>query len=381
MLFKFYKSDTRNSMRFLLTLVLFPGFVFAQTVNNATTTGNFTITANIKGLRDSTMVFLARPGQTGDVLATGYAKKGQFRLFGKISDGDIYQLSFIGYLDVADLFLTPSNLIVVGDVKSLKNISVTGSSATLDYREYKAKFDPLKQKLDAVVAAANKTSEAGTKRDSLIKVFERTKQKVLDQVDFFLKNKPASPVTSFIVYVTSPITNNDMTVLEKRYNALKPAAKETFYGREIAKFLASSKVGAVGTNAIEFTQNDTANKPVSLSSFRGKYLLVDFWASWCGPCRNENPAVVAAYNAYKDKNFTILSVSLDQNKDKWKQAIYADNLSWSHVSDLKYWQNEVAQLYHIQSIPANMLLDPNGKIIARDLRGQALYEMLGKLLK
>ena len=136
-----------------------------------------------------------------------------------------------------------------------------------------------------------------------------------------------------------------------------------------------------GTQAVDFTQNDTANNPVSLSSFKGKYVLVDFWASWCGPCRHENPAVVEAYNKYKEKNFTILSVSLDQNKDKWKQAIKADNLTWTHVSDLKYWQNEVAQLYHIQSIPANMLIDPSGKIIARDLRGAALYEMLGKMLK
>ncbi len=367
-------------MRFLLALVLLPTIIIAQNSNTRVAAGNFTLTGTINGLRDSTMVFLAHPGQTTDVLATGYAQKGKFNLFGKVAEGDIYQLSFIGYPEVAEVFLTPANLTVTGDVKAIKKLSITGSPATVDYQEYKAKFNPLKEKLDNLVAVANKTSDA-FKRDSLVKVFEKTKQKVLDQVDLFIKSKPASPVTSFVVYVTSPITNNDMAMLEKRYDALKPVAKETFYGKEIARFILASKVGAVGTNAIEFTQNDTANRPVSLSSFKGKYVLVDFWASWCGPCRNENPAVVAAYNAYKDKNFTILSVSLDQNKDKWKQAIKADNLTWNHVSDLKYWQNEVAQLYHIQSIPANMLLDPDGKIIARDLRGQALYELLGKLLK
>lgn len=203
---------------------------------------------------------------------------------------------------------------------------------------------------------------------------------MLEQVDLFVKTKPASPVTPFIVYVTSPV-NDDLSELETRYNALQTAAKETFYGQEISKLISSSKIGMEGTQSVDFTQNDTANNPVSLSSFKGKYVLVDFWASWCGPCRHENPAVVEAYNKYKEKNFTILSVSLDQNKDKWKQAIKADNLTWTHVSDLKYWQNEVAQLYHIQSIPANMLIDPSGKIIARDLRGAALYEMLGKILK
>jgi peroxiredoxin len=162
---------------------------------------------------------------------------------------------------------------------------------------------------------------------------------------------------------------------------LKATALNTVYAAELRKIVFSEKIGAEGTMAVDFTQNDTANRPVSLSSFKGKYVLVDFWASWCRPCRIENPAVVAAYNEFKDKNFTVLGVSLDQSRDNWINAIHADNLTWSHVSDLKSWSNEVAQLYKIQGIPANMLLDPNGKIIARNLRGEDLHNKLKQLLQ
>ena len=122
--------------------------------------------------------------------------------------------------------------------------------------------------------------------------------------------------------------------------------------------------------------------PVALSSFRGKYVLVDFWASWCGPCRQENPNVVETFNKFNTKNFTVLGVSLDRpgQKSKWIDAIHEDKLTWTHVSDLKFWDNEVAKLYKVQSIPQNILLDPDGKIIAKNLRGPALEAKLCEIL-
>jgi thiol-disulfide isomerase/thioredoxin len=133
--------------------------------------------------------------------------------------------------------------------------------------------------------------------------------------------------------------------------------------------------------ATDFTQNDTSGNPISLSSFRGKYVLVDFWASWCGPCRKENPAIVQTFHKYKEKNFSIIGVSFDNSKNAWLQAIRKDGLNWTNVSDLKFFVNAVGRLYGITSIPSNFLVDPNGKIIAKDIKGKDLDSVLFRLME
>ena len=133
---------------------------------------------------------------------------------------------------------------------------------------------------------------------------------------------------------------------------------------------------AINKKAISFSQKDTSGIEISLSSFKGKYLLIDFWASWCGPCRAENPNIKNAYQKYKSKGFEVLGVSLDNDKSAWTKAIINDSLTWTNVSDLKGWKNNIGQKYVVSAVPANYLLNKDGKIIAKDLRGEKLIKKL-----
>ena len=283
------------------------------------------------------------------------------------------------------IYLEPGT-VNIKSADSLKNATVKGGVHTSDQVALEAQLKPVmdrnkalmakyygstdEQKKDSVWMAAimAESKQIGDDEDAIMKKFAETHTKTLPGLEALKQFAGSAP---------------DYGTIQPMFAKLAPAVQSSADGKAYADMLEKVKAVSIGAIAPDFTQNDTEGKPVSLASFRGKYVLIDFWASWCGPCRAENPHVVKAFNEYKDKNFTILGVSLDQPnaKDKWLKAIADDGLTWTQVSDLKFWKNEAAALYAVRAIPQNFLLDPQGKIIAKNLRGDALAAKLAEVIK
>jgi thiol-disulfide isomerase/thioredoxin len=285
--------------------------------------------------------------------------------------------------DVAILYIENSDISIT-HLDSFSQINVQGSQSQQLNEVMKAKLKPLDEEIKKLGRQHNEY-QTENKVEDAAKIMAEIKKNYTVQKNIirnlFLENR-SSP---FAIQLLSVYENTGATPeeVDSLFAMLEPKARLEPTGLKLSIKLENQKKLGIGRIAPEFTQADTSGIPVSLSSFKGNYLLLDFWASWCGPCRVENPYLVKAFSKYKDKGFQVLSISLDQKngKERWLKAIHDDQLTWTHVSDLQYWENAVAMLYGIEGIPQNYLLDPMGKIIARNLRGESLEKALEQIYK
>jgi len=369
----------------LSAFTLLPFMVFAQE--------KYTITAEITNAPSTAKAYLIYSDGAQRKIDSTSINQGKFIFTGVVNQpGDALLtvdhkgvgMSQLSNPDLLNLFLEGGAISIKG-TDSVYNSVLSGTPLNDD--RYK-----LNASLAAIIAKEkafrNRFSQA-TQEDLNSQEFnERLEseynalQKEKDEAYInFIKTTPNSILSlKTLVEIAGPVP--DVALVEPLLNSLSSELQEMESAKALRQELELGKRVMVGAIAPDFTQNDPDGKPITLSSLQGKYVLIDFWASWCAPCRQENPNIVSAYTKYKDKGFTVLGVSLDREtgRNSWLKAIKDDELTWAQVSDLKFWNNEVAKEYGVKAIPRNFLLDPAGKIIATNIRGEELHTTLAEFL-
>lgn len=340
----------------------------------------YSIKGSIEGVETGKVYLLklvdGRPVGTDTAEVVG----GKFTFQGKMELPDIRILRLNDQDYFAQFFLENAKIKVQAKVDSLRATKITGSASQDIFQVYIDEMERLNKDVMALQEKFQSASASGNMDEAEKARIEY--QAMMDNNKVYTKNfvneNSNSVVSAYIalVQLSNQVDGSELDALISKFPAEIGASEYVIKLKEIAD---AQRKTAIGAEAPDFSMNDQNDQPIKLSSLRGKVVLIDFWASWCAPCRQENPNVVKLYEQFHPKGFEILGVSLDRGKEEWLQAIKDDKLSWLHVSDLQYWQNEAARMYSVNSIPQTILIDAEGKIIAKGLRGEQLAAKLAEL--
>ncbi|MDP4208481.1 MAG: TlpA disulfide reductase family protein [Bacteroidota bacterium] len=363
---------------------LLPLFLFVWVIacNNPAPRIGYKIFGNITDLPDGN-VFLKRyiDGEWKAVDST-VSQGGNFTFTGHVDMPEMYRVVISDTLPYISVFVDNHEINIESSKTGLTSARISGSKVQEEYEAFWGTQKSTTSKLDSVYnvyknAQKNNNTALMQRNDSLYEALSIALSKAVKK--YVLSNK-SSVVSAYLTW-SKLVHEIELKELDSITNTFDATVKKTVYVKMLKEYIDVLKKVEVGQPAVDFTMNTPEGKPLKLSSLYGKYLLIDFWASWCQPCRQENPNVVAVYKKYSHKGFDILGVSLDKKKDAWLEAIKADKLTWHHVSDLKFWSNEAAKTYGVRSIPSNVLIDPKGIIIAKNLKGEELDHKLQLLLE
>ena len=338
----------------------------------------YKVTGTIEGMPDGKAFIANFDGTKLDTLAKSDITNGAFEFTGKVSEPTGAFIMVVGQRFSLPIMLENANITVNAGQAGL---NVTGSEGQKIYDQFMALNMSIQQEQQKLMPEFQAANQAGDQakmqeiQDQFQKVVEAAQAKQLE----LLKANPDSYVSTFVI--VSEMGQMEYEQLKERYNLLGEKAKASAQGKAIAAQIAKLESTAIGQIAPNFTVTTPEGESISLYDIKGKVKLIDFWASWCGPCRGENPHVVEIYKEYHPKGLEIFGVSLDNNKEAWVKAIADDGLVWKHGSDLKGWQSAPAKLYSVTGIPHTILLDENNKIIAKNLRGDELKQKIAELLK
>jgi peroxiredoxin len=368
--------------------ILIAGTVLASSCHSGSGTGSaidssYTVTGTIKGA-DSGWALLRRPQAGSNQMTVDTAKivSGRFTFTGSTMEPIFCMLTIKDAPPSypAAFYVEPGTTSLTGVLDSLKDTHVSGGPTETEYLAFVSDTKVFEDREMALNNAYEAAQGNKSIMDSVQKVADSLEKSRSAFVSQYIKAHPASFISARQIEETYSY-NPNVSSFDSAYNSLDEKIRSSSIGKKIGDMLATAQKTDTGHIAPDFTLNDTSGHPVTLSTYnKGKVVLVDFWASWCGPCRAENPNVVKAYNSYKDKGFTVFGVSLDEKKAAWEQAIQDDRLYWGQVSDLKGWSSAAAALYGIRGIPMNFLLDKDGKIVGKGLRGEDLDKKLASLL-